>query len=128
MNAINGIAVHQTATKDLKSALNGATSGTGAHFYIDLDGKIYQTASLNKMTNHIGNIKPRCIAMHTCSSPEEEKNLPNLSHLADPNRSVRLNSKNHSRHATLAMLIALELKSSATTTQKKEVLSRFMTP
>jgi N-acetyl-anhydromuramyl-L-alanine amidase AmpD len=42
----------------------------GAHFLIDKDGTIYQTASLHKKTHHVGWIKSRCIAEHSCSPAE----------------------------------------------------------
>jgi len=52
MDAVNGIVVHQTDSTTANSTFNSyQTKGaTGAHFLIDKDGTIYQTASLLKVT------------------------------------------------------------------------------
>lgn len=72
MLKVNGIVVHQT---------NSSTSGStfahyqkagahGAHFLIDKDGTIYQTASVYKRTNHVGWLKSRCLETRQCAPAE----------------------------------------------------------
>jgi N-acetyl-anhydromuramyl-L-alanine amidase AmpD len=72
MNEIHGIIVHQTDSATAQSTLNGykAPKPNGAHFLIDKDGTIYQTASVYKKTHHVGFIKSRCIAEHSCTPVE----------------------------------------------------------
>lgn len=79
MKVVNGIIVHQTDSSTAASTLNGykAIKGelkpNGAHFLIDKDGTIHQTASIYKTTAHVGNLKSRCVAQHTCSPTELKK-------------------------------------------------------
>jgi N-acetyl-anhydromuramyl-L-alanine amidase AmpD len=72
LKEIHGIIVHQTDSATAASTLNGykVPKANGAHFLIDKDGTIYQTASLNKKTYHVGFIKSRCMAEHTCTPTE----------------------------------------------------------
>lgn len=72
MKVIHGIIVHQTNSSTAQSTLNGykAPKPNGAHFLIDKDGTIYQTASVYKKTHHVGFIKSRCIAEHSCTPVE----------------------------------------------------------
>ncbi len=71
MNKIRGIIVHQTGGATAKSAFNSYNFGkSGAHFLIDKDGTIYQTASLIKQTWHVGKLKPRCLAEMRCTPTE----------------------------------------------------------
>lgn len=72
MQKINGIIVHQTGGATAQSALNSykTPSANGAHFLIETDGKIYQTASLRKRTWHIGKIKSRCLLEKRCTPTE----------------------------------------------------------
>ncbi len=71
METVNGIVVHQTGGTTTSSTFNSYTSNThtpnGAHFLIDKDGTIYQTASLNRVTNHVGKLQSRCINTLQCS-------------------------------------------------------------
>jgi len=66
---IHGVVVHQTASATAAATLSGyqVPKAHGAHFLIDKDGTIYQTASLHKKTLHVGYIKSRCIAEKRCS-------------------------------------------------------------
>lgn len=66
---IHGIVIHQTASATASSTLSGykLPKANGAHFLIDKDGTVYQTASLHKKTHHVGFIKSRCIAEKSCS-------------------------------------------------------------
>ena len=74
MSKIRGIIVHQTGGATAKSALSSYNAGkSGAHFLIDKDGVIYQTASLMKQTWHVGKLKPRCLAEMRCTPTELTK-------------------------------------------------------
>ncbi|MBK4727573.1 MULTISPECIES: peptidoglycan recognition protein family protein [Erwiniaceae] len=72
MDKVNGIVVHQTGGSTAESAFNSYQSAgaNGAHFLIDKEGKIYQTASLFKVTNHVGNIRSRCYMEKKCTPSE----------------------------------------------------------
>ena len=76
MPKVNGLAIHQTDSPTVSSTLNGyALKGAnGAHFLIDKDGTIYQTASLNKTCHHVGTLKSRCAHEQTCSPGETKLN------------------------------------------------------
>ncbi len=85
MNKIHGIIVHQTGGSTAKSAFSSYSSGkSGAHFLIDKDGTIYQTASLKKQTWHVGKLKPRCLSEMRCA-PTELMQLKKF----DPSRTHR---------------------------------------
>ena len=74
--AIHGIIVHQTNSPTAAATLNGykptkkQPKPNGAHFLIDKDGTIYQTISVYKKARHVGFLKSRCVARHTCSPTE----------------------------------------------------------
>ncbi len=79
--AINAIIVHQTDSftaastlagyaRDAAETNKGNRGGVGAHFLIDKDGTIYQTADISKRCWHIAPIRSRCYEMHTCSPAE----------------------------------------------------------
>lgn len=72
MPVVHGIVVHQTASPTSQSSLNGyARAGAaGAHFLIDKDGTIYQTASVFRKTWHVGLLKSRCLTEHRCTPAE----------------------------------------------------------
>ncbi len=71
MKTVAGIVVHQTDSSTEQATFsNYVKGGNGAHFLIAKDGKIYQTASLNHRTNHVGPIKARCIAEQKCQPAE----------------------------------------------------------
>ncbi|MGO4416998.1 N-acetylmuramoyl-L-alanine amidase [Cupriavidus sp. KB_39] len=72
MAQVNGIVVHQTDAATAQSTFNsyGDKGAHGAHLLIDKDGTIYQTASLLRVTNHVGRLKSRCIATCNCSPTE----------------------------------------------------------
>ena len=72
LERVNGIVVHQTGGPTAESAFNSYrnTGANGAHFLIDKDGSIYQTASLYKVTNHVGKAKSRCVVTKKCDSTE----------------------------------------------------------
>lgn len=64
-SAITGIVVHQTDADTSASSLNSykRPKANGAHFLIDTDGTIYQTAAIYQRTNHVGPLKARCLAI-----------------------------------------------------------------
>jgi N-acetyl-anhydromuramyl-L-alanine amidase AmpD len=66
MGKVNGIVVHQTSVATSSSTFNSYRSkgANGAHFLIDKDGLIYQTASLKKHTNHVGRLQSRSVHEH----------------------------------------------------------------
>ncbi len=70
---INGIIVHQTASDTAADTLRGYANPKhkhGAHFLIDLDGTIYQTASLTKTASHVGKLRSRCFINLSCEPSE----------------------------------------------------------
>jgi N-acetyl-anhydromuramyl-L-alanine amidase AmpD len=72
MPVVQGIIVHQTDASTAQSSLNSYASpkSNGAHFLIDKDGTIYQTASVYKSTWHVGKLRSRCLAETTCAPSE----------------------------------------------------------
>ena len=74
MPEVNGLIVHQTQSSSVNSTLNSYAQdkANGAHFLIDKDGTIYQTASLKRKTNHVGRLRSRCAQEKSCS-PQEMK-------------------------------------------------------
>ena len=77
MPVVHGIIVHQTGGSTAASALasyRNDSRGLGAHFLIDRDGSISQTASVRKQCHHVGPLKARCLAENRCS-PEERRLL-----------------------------------------------------
>ncbi|RTQ36944.1 N-acetylmuramoyl-L-alanine amidase [Variovorax gossypii] len=69
VGAITGIVVHQTDADTLSSSLNSYRNpkANGAHFLIDKDGTIYQTAAIYQRTNHVGPLKARCLVIPKCT-------------------------------------------------------------
>lgn len=71
MTSITGIIIHQTGSADEQSVFSSyKRGGNGAHFLIAKNGTIYQTASVNYRTNHVGPLKARCLAEHRCTAAE----------------------------------------------------------
>jgi N-acetyl-anhydromuramyl-L-alanine amidase AmpD len=70
MPVVRGIIVHQTGGSTAASTLASyARAGAhGAHFLIERDGRIYQTASLFQSTLHVGKLKARCLSEHRRSA------------------------------------------------------------
>lgn len=93
MSEINGVVVHQTAASTAKSSLSSYSNkgANGAHFLIDKDGTIYQTASLYRQTWHVGKLKARCLEEHTCSPTDLQalgKFNPSREHKREMEKSV----------------------------------------
>ncbi|MBZ8141128.1 N-acetylmuramoyl-L-alanine amidase [Rubrivivax gelatinosus] len=72
LGAVKGIIVHQTGGATAQSALDSyrQPGANGAHFLIDKDGAIYQTASLHRRTWHVGKLKARCLVEQRCTPVE----------------------------------------------------------
>src|SRR5215475_1418629 len=71
LTKVNAIVVHQTGSSNAASSLSSYDKGVnGAHFLIDKDGTIYQTARIDQKCWHVGNIKSRCNELKTCTSDE----------------------------------------------------------
>lgn len=68
LQQVQGIIVHQTGSGSAASTFNSYThaNAKGAHFLIDKDGTIYQTASIKKRTHHVGPLLARCLAELRC--------------------------------------------------------------
>ncbi|MBW5407838.1 N-acetylmuramoyl-L-alanine amidase [Morganella morganii] len=79
MDKINGIIVHQTNTPAETHVFNSYShaGSNGAHFLIDKNGVIYQTASLSKSTWHLGKMRSRCLITKKCE-PAELSKMANL--------------------------------------------------
>jgi len=75
MDKVNGIVVHQTGGPSAQSAfdLYADEREKGAHFLIDKDGTIYQTASLYRMSKHVGRLQSRCFITKKCSATELQR-------------------------------------------------------
>lgn len=79
MDKVNGIIVHQTGTPAETHVFNSYShaGSNGAHFLIDKEGVIYQTASLSKTTWHVGQMRSRCLITKKCE-PSELKKMADL--------------------------------------------------
>ncbi len=76
MTSVTGIIIHQTGSSDEQGVFSSyRRGGNGAHFLIAKNGTIYQTASLNLRTNHVGPLKARCLAEHRCTAAEFKKSV-----------------------------------------------------
>ena len=68
---VNGIVLHHTASSTSGSTLNAyKTQSTGAHYLVDENGKIYQTADTGKVAWHVGKIRSKCQIESSCSAGE----------------------------------------------------------
>jgi N-acetyl-anhydromuramyl-L-alanine amidase AmpD len=89
MQQVRGIVVHQTGSQSAGATLNSYRSpgANGAHFLIDRDGTIYQTASVHQMTWHVGPLKARCLAELRCT-PVELKALKKFDPKGEHQREI----------------------------------------
>jgi peptidoglycan hydrolase-like protein with peptidoglycan-binding domain len=69
---VAGIVMHRTDSTNSKEVFSSFEKGIGTHFLVDKDGKIYQTASLNKTTQHVGKIKSKCYELSKCEDSDKE--------------------------------------------------------
>ncbi|MDX1387262.1 MAG: peptidoglycan recognition family protein, partial [bacterium] len=73
LKKVNGIVLHQTDSSSAAATLRAyQTQKNGAHYLIDCDGTIYQTASLEQKVWHVGKLQPRCKNEGTCSEEERK--------------------------------------------------------
>ena len=71
LTKVNAIVIHQTGAPTAESTLASYRGkANGAHFLIDKDGTIYQTARVTQKTYHVGKIKSRCLETHLCTKEE----------------------------------------------------------
>lgn len=94
MDRVNGIVVHQTDSSTAESTFNSYKNkgANGAHFLIDKDGTIYQTASLYQVTNHVGKMQSRCYKTHECA-PTEFKRMSALEKAWKPSQISEIERK-----------------------------------
>ncbi|UDQ80933.1 N-acetylmuramoyl-L-alanine amidase [Erwinia rhapontici] len=90
MDAVNGIVVHQSNASTASSTFHSYQNkgAAGAHFLIDRDGTIYQTASLFKVPWHVGRLQSRCYLTKKCEPADLQK-------VADLEKSWRNYDKVH---------------------------------
>lgn len=91
LDKVNGIVVHQTGGSTAEGAFSSyrEAGANGAHFLIDVDGVIYQTASVYRVTNHVGKVRSRCLVTHNCA-PSEFKNMRAMEDAWKPTEISRL--------------------------------------
>ncbi len=91
LGAVNGIVVHQTGGPSVDSTFTSYSrrGALGAHFLIGKDGTIYQTASLFKVTNHVGLLQSRCLNTKKCS-PAEFKRMHDLEKAWKPKQTSNI--------------------------------------
>jgi N-acetyl-anhydromuramyl-L-alanine amidase AmpD len=73
LGAVHALVVHQTGAPTSASSFSSyATGQNGAHFLVDTDGSIYQTARITQKCWHVGKIRAKCQEMKACA-PDELK-------------------------------------------------------
>ncbi|WP_456310531.1 peptidoglycan recognition protein family protein [Serratia proteamaculans] len=94
LDKVNGIVVHQTNGPTASSTFNSYShdGANGAHFLIDKDGTIYQTASLFKVTWHVGKNRSKCFIEKKCE-PAEFKKIAGLEMLGATQKISNLEKK-----------------------------------
>lgn len=119
IGTIQGIVVHQTGGPTSSSTLNSYAKpgAVGAHFLIDTDGLIYQTASLIKRTMHIGRLRARCLAEHRCT-PVELRELKSFRPSAEHRREMKKSVPN--RYPANHESIGIEIVGSFTVPKGKD--------
>lgn len=79
LEGVHAVVVHQSDAPTFQHTFNAyKIGGNGAHFLIDKNGFIYQTASLHKRCYHVGrHIKSKCLAVskNSCDSDSMAKIL-----------------------------------------------------
>ncbi|MDM0032871.1 peptidoglycan recognition family protein [Variovorax sp. J22P271] len=133
LGAVNGIVVHQTGGSTAMSSFNSYSkmdrnggAPNGAHFLIEKDGQIYQTASLFRVTNHVGFLQSRCVITQKCT-PTELKRSMALERIKGNNAKARAVHSNEERkkwperYPSNADAIGIELVGEAQGKEGKEV-------
>ena len=73
LKKVAAIVVHQTGASSVDITFDSYKGvANGAHFLIDKDGTIYQTARVSRVTFHVGKIRSRCLETHQCTEPEQK--------------------------------------------------------
>lgn len=68
---VHALVLHQTGAGTATSSFSSYDSGiNGAHFLIDKDGTLYQTARIDQKCWHVGKIRGRCKEMKACEADE----------------------------------------------------------
>jgi N-acetyl-anhydromuramyl-L-alanine amidase AmpD len=94
MTTVHAIVVHQTGGKTADSSFGKYKSGTeGAHFLIDKDGTIYQTARVDRMCWHVGKIQSRCYSLKSCDV-DELKEIKSILYKKGDSYSARVSKLN----------------------------------
>jgi hypothetical protein len=71
MAKVDALVMHQTGSGNAASSFASYRQGkAGAHFLIDKDGTIYQSARTNQTCWHVGKLQSRCYALKSCSVEE----------------------------------------------------------
>jgi len=71
LNAVHALVVHQTGAATSRSVFGSYANGqNGAHFLIDVDGRLYQTARVTQKCWHVGRIRAKCQHLRSCSSTD----------------------------------------------------------
>lgn len=83
LSNIKAIVLHQTETRSAEDTMKVWQTRTyGAHFLVDrggdkihtgIDGKLYQTARLDRRCWHVGHILSKCLIDNKCVVPEGKK-------------------------------------------------------
>jgi N-acetyl-anhydromuramyl-L-alanine amidase AmpD len=77
--------VHQTESPSAEATFNSYRQGNdGAHFLIEKDGTIYQTARVDRKTWHVGKLNERCVLELTCKPATWN---PHATHLQEMQKS-----------------------------------------
>ncbi|HWU76002.1 MAG TPA: peptidoglycan recognition family protein [Rhodanobacter sp.] len=81
LGAVSSIVLHRTDSSSAAGTFSAYAGGkqTGAHFLLDKSGRIYQTASLEKVCWHVGILLARCEVEKSCD-PHELKTITSLMH------------------------------------------------
>ena len=73
--------MHRTVNSSAQSTFNSFNRGSkpyGTYFVVDKDGKIYQTANLNKLTIHAGNANPYSVGIEVVGMPLDKNGKPTV--------------------------------------------------
>lgn len=97
LSGVHAIVVHQTDAPTAQHTFNGNNAGgNGAHFLIDKNGLIYQTASIYKRCYHVGRlIKSKCLTINKNSC--DRASMAKILAMSWTNQIKALNSHERSK-------------------------------
>ena len=99
LKKVDALVLHQTGGKDAAGTLPEYKSSTiGAHFLIDQDGTVYQTARINKRAFHVGKSRSKCLEAKSCG-PEEQAAIKTILNAKGVSYSKKLKELNDSESA-----------------------------